>query len=157
MTGRRTSGPLSSAEQLARLFVHLDRHRRVAESRASMGLAERRLIWLFTDGRARTLREVADDLGLEQSTVNRQVNGAIAAGLLHRFRQPGQAAHLIEPTPEGRSRFDGDVNAQLVLFEQALAELGDDQAELLRLLGRFVELYGDAVGESATLARPTQE
>ncbi|NED61636.1 MarR family transcriptional regulator, partial [Streptomyces sp. SID10244] len=34
------------------------------------------ILWVLSDGRPRTLRELSEELDLEQSTVNRQVNAA---------------------------------------------------------------------------------
>ena len=41
-----------------------------------------RLLWLLVESGPQTLAEVTSALGLERSTVNRQVNAAVAAGLL---------------------------------------------------------------------------
>ena len=89
---RRRAEVRSSPElRLAAALHHLDLSRRVVEQRADIGVADMRLLWLLSDDRARTLREIADDLTLEQSTVNRQVNAALAAGLLRRDRDADQA------------------------------------------------------------------
>lgn len=92
-------GPMSSVSdrrreldpptRLASLFHHLDRHRRALESTSTLGTAELRLLWLLSDGRPRTLREVPHELHLEQSTVNRQANAAVRAGHLQRTRVDG--------------------------------------------------------------------
>jgi DNA-binding MarR family transcriptional regulator len=145
---RRTPRPRSSEGRMATLLARLERHRRIVEHRSSLRTADMRLVWLFTDGEPRTLREVADALGLEQSTVNRQVNAAISSGLLHRYRPDGQAANLVELTPEGMRRFEDDVSLMLGLIGSALGQLGEDDSEqLLSLLERFVESYGDTVGD----------
>ena len=62
--------------------------RRSAESRSRLGKANNRLLWLFTDLRPRTLKQIAEDLALEQSTANRQVNAALSAGILRMYRDP---------------------------------------------------------------------
>jgi len=137
--------------QLAALLHHVERHRRAVEASARLGTAELRLLWLLRDGTPRTLRQVADELHLEQSTVNRQVNGALAAGHLRRSRQPGSSSYLFEPTDEGRAAFEHDTSTALGLFSDVLDELGpQDATRFLELLDRFVGLYGDAI---ATLPR----
>ncbi|MFD6137837.1 MarR family winged helix-turn-helix transcriptional regulator, partial [Isoptericola sp. NPDC060257] len=97
---------LTDDRRVAGLLFRLDLHRRLAEHRSPLGTADGRLLWLLSDGRPRTLREIAEALRLEQSTVNRQVNGALAAGLLRRFTAPGRSARLLEPTEEGLARFE---------------------------------------------------
>ena len=132
--------------RLAGLLARLDQQRRLAGQRQSLGIAEGRLLWLLIDRGPRTLREVADDLELEQSTVNRQVNAALAAGLVHRYREAGRPARLVAPTPRGRAVFERDVDRMLRLYRAGLAELGADDADrLVALLDRFVTAYGSAV------------
>lgn len=143
-------GPGSDApaeRRVASLLFRLDLHRRLAEHRSPLGTADGRLLWLLSDGRPRTLREIAEALRLEQSTVNRQVNGALAAGLLRRFTEPGRSARLIEPTPEGAATFERATDLALGAFADGLAALGDEAGEFLDLLERFAGAYGDAVRE----------
>ncbi|MGC5257200.1 MarR family winged helix-turn-helix transcriptional regulator [Gordonia sp. DT218] len=66
------------------------------------------ILWTLSDGRARTLRELGEELDLEQSTVNRQVNAAIKHGYLERFEVSGQLSRLIRPTALGIEAFEHD-------------------------------------------------
>jgi len=123
----------------------LDRARRAAETRSELGVATQRLMWLFRDGQARTLKDVADTLGLEQSTVNRQVNAALDADLLRRYRDPGQTAHLLEATENGITRFERDLQWGLELMDTALAAVPSSQrADFLDHLLKFAETYDAA-------------
>ncbi|SKC60436.1 MarR family winged helix-turn-helix transcriptional regulator [Krasilnikoviella flava] len=143
------TGPgLAPDRRIAALLARLDVHRRLAEHRSVIGVADGRLLWLLSDGRPRTLREIADSLRLEQSTVNRQVNGALAAGLLRRFTEPGRSARLVEPTAEGLALFETATGQALGAYSDGLAVLGDDVETFLELLGRFADAYGDAVREA---------
>jgi len=145
--------PLPPGRRLAAELLVFDRQRHAVSLRSTLASAELRLLWLFSDGRARTMREIADELRLEQSTVNRQVNGAIQAGHLYRFEEPGSPARLVAATPEGRERFTVETELVLELYDQALASLGDeDRSRLLELFGRFVDAYADAVGSSAEVS-----
>ncbi len=129
--------------RLAALLRRYERHRRALEVQSTLGTAELRLLWLLTDGRPRTLREISEALHLEQSTVNRQVNGAVQAGLLSRTRASGSSSYEFSPTAEGRDTFDRETALPLAIYARVLDELGDDDARrLLELLGRFVDLYG---------------
>jgi len=137
--------------RLAGLLAQLDQHRRLAGPRQRLGVAEGRLLWLLIDRGPRTLRQVAADLELEQSTVNRQVNAAIGAGLVRRYREPGVPAQLLAPTDEGRAVFGSDVERMLGLYRAGLDELGPKDADqLVALLDRFVAAYGRVVHAETT-------
>ncbi|GAA1723825.1 hypothetical protein GCM10009809_19540 [Isoptericola hypogeus] len=137
--------PVTPDRRLASLLYRLDLHRRLAEHRSPLGTADGRLLWLLADRGPSTLREISDALGLEQSTVNRQVNAALDAGLLRRFTEPGRSARVIEPTEQGTAAFEDATTTALDAYGDGLRVLGDDTAEFLEQLGRFVDAYGEAV------------
>lgn len=141
-----TDDPGGTADRrMAWLLARADVARRMVGQRGALGAADRRLLWLLVDGRARTLREVSSDLGLEQSTVNRQVNAALADGLLRRYRDGGGGAYLLEPTPAGRAAFESDVSSTLAAYAAGLGALEPDEVDrLLVLLERFVDAYAAA-------------
>lgn len=123
--------------------------RREAEVGQRLGRAEGRLLWLFSDGQARTLAETADALCLEQSTVNRQVNAALKAGLLRRFRAEGRSSYLLEASRQGQEQFAHDRDRQLRLHEKALAAIPEaERAAFLEHLDRYVQAYADAVEDN---------
>ncbi|PWJ27195.1 DNA-binding MarR family transcriptional regulator [Branchiibius hedensis] len=137
---------LPQDREVASLLSSLQRIRRVTEQHASLNAADGRLMWLFSDRQPRTMRQIAESLDLEQSTVNRQVNAALAAGLLSRDRESGRAAWLFEATDSGIERFERDLAVHLELLDQALGHLPAAEREhFLELLGTFVDGYGDAV------------
>lgn len=135
--------------ELARLLLLLDRERHLSEPAGPLHAAEIRLLWLLGDGRPRTLREIAEALEREQSTVNRQVNAALRDGLVRRFTVAGESAARCEPTALGRRRFDESVAHVLDVYRVALGDLGDDARQFVTLLGRFVAGYGRAVRDQA--------
>ena len=144
--GRRAA--LTPETRIAAALHHLDRHRRVLDARTGLGTADLRLLWLLSDGRPRSLRAIAQELHLEQSTVNRQVNAALRAGHLRRYRDAGSAASVVEPTDEGRRSYERETATTLALYREVLGELGPDDADrLTELLGRFADLYGSAVDD----------
>lgn len=139
---------LSRETRLAALLHHLDRHRRALDVQAELGTADLRLLWLLSDGQTRTLRQIAEALYLEQSTVNRQVNAALRAGHLKRSRATAGAPYVFEPTEDGRAAFDRETATPLELYAEVLGRMGDgDAGEFLTLFGRFVDLYGQAAAE----------
>lgn len=101
-----------------------------------------KLLWVLSDDEPRTLRELAEELGLDLSTINRQVNGAVKAGLLERFSVPGSASRPVRPTPEGRRLYEHDSAVHADLLRSILAEMGADGArDLIRSLGAFNDAY----------------
>lgn len=143
--GHRSPKPPTVARRLAADLFRLDRRRYAVEHQATLGAADLRLLWLLSDGPARTLREIAEALDLEQSTVNRQVNKAIRTGHLHRYTESGSPAALVAPTAQGRERLERDVALVMRLYDDALDELGEEKDDFLRLMTRFVDAYGEAV------------
>ncbi|QGH69052.1 MarR family winged helix-turn-helix transcriptional regulator [Pseudactinotalea sp. HY158] len=127
-------------------FHRLDATRRVVERQASLTRAERRLLWLLADGRPRTFREIAEELGLEQSTVNRQVNGAAADGLVESIEiRPRQ----VRPSDAGLRSFTGSISHQLDTYEAALARFDPaDRENFTSLLGQFVAHYAEAAADA---------
>lgn len=137
--------------RFAALLHHFDRYRRAVDVQSTLGIAELRLLWLLTEGEPKTLREVSEDLHLEQSTVNRQVNAAVQSGLLARSRSSTSSPYVFEPTAHGRATFESETAFALGVYSRVLEDMGDESAtRLLELLAQFVDLYGSAVDEIGT-------
>jgi DNA-binding MarR family transcriptional regulator len=90
-----------------------------------------RLLWLLTEGPPRTLRELADVLQLDQSTVNRQVNAAIKHGLVERYAVPDSPRRLLRPTEAGRTAYLHDGGLRAAVYNEVLEELGSARAQAL--------------------------
>lgn len=141
MTDPQWSGPDAPPERrIASILSRLDRQRRIQEGRMQLGAADLRLLWLFTDGRPRTLKEIAAELRLEQSTVNRQVNAALGSGFVVRQRRQGEAAYEFERTEDGRRIFEEDAGRTLGVYATALDRMGPERAEV------FLSLAEDFLG-----------
>lgn len=124
----------------------LERAQRAAEDVAEVRVADRRLLWLLSDGAPRTMRQIADELGLEQSTVNRQVNAALGEGLLARAAPDEHHARPLVVTDAGQALFRRSFDRHLGYVERALAAVPADRAStFLADLGAFAEAYGTAV------------
>lgn len=136
---------LPSDRRVAALVTLFDRARRAQTNQMDLGTADLRILWLFSDGAPRTLKEIAADLRLEQSTVNRQINAAMDAGLLQRARRPGSPAHEISPTQKGTRAFEDDVAKSLTAFDSGLDALGDRVGDFLADFTSFVVAYDRAV------------
>jgi DNA-binding MarR family transcriptional regulator len=131
---------LPGSRRVAAMFHSFDVARRVVEGATSLSAAELRLLWLLSDGRARTQREITSELNLDQSTVNRQVNAAIRAGHLKRVDDERGPA-LLTATKAGLRRYETEVEAVLDVMETALNSLGKGQQKFLESLAKFVEAY----------------
>jgi len=129
---------------LAALLQRLDALRRVVARRSRLNTADLRLLWLLSDGRARTFREISADLNLEQSTVNRQVNGAARAALVQITE--GSPARLVVATDQGLAAFEADVDRVLTGYREVLEQMGEERAAALTdLLGEFIDTYQELV------------
>lgn len=136
--------PLPPDQEVARQFLRMERLHHTMRAHGTMHAADVRLLWLLTSAPPLTLREIADTLHLEQSTVNRQVNAAIRNGLLHRF-DDGRAAKVVTPTAHGREIFRTDTAVAQRVYRAALAALGEDADTFVELLRRFSIASEDAV------------
>ncbi|WP_062464124.1 MarR family winged helix-turn-helix transcriptional regulator [Demequina soli] len=130
---------------VARSLADAERVRRVVEQRMTLASAELRLLWLLSDGAARTMRDVSDDLGLEQSTVNRQVAAALKHGLIRRYRPDSGGALVLEVTPAGAEALRRDITLSMDVIRGGLDRLeAGERAVFAVLLGRFMAGYDEA-------------
>lgn len=129
------------ARRVAGQFFIFERAKRSQELRASLGTSEMRLLWLLRDGESRTLRQFADQLSLEQSTVNRQVNAAVQSGLLVRDREAPGSAYRFAASAKGAAEFERNVEIGMDAYRAALDGLGDRRDEFIELLTEYVAHY----------------
>lgn len=121
----------------------METYRRHRREEGGIGAADLRLLWLLMESGPQTLSEITGALGLERSTVNRQVNAAVDAGLLAKERVPHSSAHRVHLTEVGRAAFDAAAQRALDVIDEALAQLGaSDSAALVDLVEQFVAAYG---------------
>lgn len=144
------NGALPPERRVAAILHSFDVDRRVVEAKTRLTAADLRLLWLLSDGRELTQREISTELSLEQSTVNRQVNAALRAGHLDR-RAAESGPAVLAATADGLQRYETDVEALMSLMGTALQALGDDVEQFLVSLATFVETYREAM--TATQAR----
>jgi DNA-binding MarR family transcriptional regulator len=119
---------LAEVAALADQLLRLQRRRRHVYDDVVLENSAFRLLWVLDDGEPRTLRQLAVDLDLEQSTVNRQVNAAIAAGWLERYDVAGSASRLVRPTAAGSEAYLHDGLIRAGTIRAALDELGPTRA-----------------------------
>lgn len=148
----------SSLWELAVAAARLDRASRIIESKLHLGTADMRLMWLLADGESRTMKEISQELHLEASTVNRQVNAAIKSGIVVRCEREG-AARPIRATDEGVRLFGADVQRAMRLMGAGLAALPEHEVPgFLANLTQYAAAYRDAAEELLDeLAEPAPE
>lgn len=126
-----TPDDLADVTALADELLRMQRRRRHVYDDVICENSAFRLLWVLDDGEPRTLRQLSLDLDLEQSTVNRQVNAAIAAGWLERFEVEGSASRLVRPTSAGAEAYRHDGLIRAGAIRAALDEIGPEQAAAL--------------------------
>lgn len=136
---------MDRARRMARLLSRFDVMRRAEEQGSELRLAEGRLLWLLTSGGPpRSLKQIAQDLELEQSTANRQVNAAVRCHLVRRFRAPGAHTWLFEATPEGAATYERSLCRHLARIGDALAALpGGERDRLVHAFAAFITAYDE--------------
>lgn len=146
MSRKPISGRLADAgERVAQLLAEQSNYKRLRDQRYRLAAADVRLLYLLSDGRARTFRDISEELHLEQSTVNRQVNSALKSGLLQRHRVPGDRAWIISPSERGLDLYRDDSAWGRDAFTMAMRGLGKSDAEqFVALLETFVLGYRKA-------------
>ncbi len=130
--------------------ARLENARRVADTASRLGRADRRLLWLLADERPRSMREISDELGLDLSTVSRQITHALEDGLVEKHREPGRSSHQLSITHGGLERFRREAEGHVQLHEHALADLPAEERE------RFIELlrvFADSYAQHASAPR----
>lgn len=91
------------------------------------------------------MRQVAEALHLEQSTVNRQANAAVRRGLVERIDHTGHGARALQATGDGRDMFETELARIMAIFAAGLDALPEDaRDDFVRNLGIFAVAYTDA-------------
>lgn len=133
------------AERFAEATTRYERERRVAAGFLPLGAADLRIIALLIDGVPRTLKQIAEELHLEQSTINRQTNAALQHEYLTRSRGDDGPAYVFSVSQLGRAKFDESLGYFYREYHEAFRLMGADRAQLLvELLEEFVDAHAAA-------------
>jgi DNA-binding MarR family transcriptional regulator len=136
--------------------ARLERGQRASKSLNQLNAADNRLLWLLTSQGPQTMRQIAEALRLEQSTVNRQVNAALTRGLVERLDHPVNGAKALQATPTGRSMFETELAQTMTIFAAGLDALPTDvRDEFVRNLGVFAEAYAIAAEQQVQREDPS--
>lgn len=113
--------------------------RHIAQARV-LRVAEGRLLRLLQLVGPLPLKDISQRLGLEQSTVNRQVNSAIRAELITRERAMHERADRLHSTLKGRDLLARDTELHQQVYGTALQSIpAESREEFLAHLTQFVE------------------
>ncbi|MGU3587416.1 MarR family winged helix-turn-helix transcriptional regulator [Rhodococcus sp. C26F] len=136
--------------------ARLERGQRASKSLNQLNAADNRLLWLLTSQGPQTMRQIAEALRLEQSTVNRQVNAALTRGLVERLDHPVNGAKALQATPTGRSMFETELARTMTIFAAGLDALpADVRDDFVRNLGVFAEAYAIAAEQQVQREDPS--
>lgn len=127
-------------------LLRLQRRRTTTYAGSVLDTSAFRILRVLSDGEPRTMRQLAEELELEQSTVNRQVHAAIDAGHLERYDVEGSVSKLLRPTASGLAAFDHDGRLRAALIQGALDALGPGRGtRLVADLKDFNDAWDEAV------------
>lgn len=141
-TRARPSAEQALLHDLADELLRFSKRRHGAVGGTELESSAFKLLWVLSDDNPRTLRELADALDLDLSTINRQVNAAVRAGLLERFSVPDSVSKPVRATAEGHRLYEQDTQVHRDVLRSVLTEMGADGArDLIRSLGSFNDAY----------------
>ncbi len=87
-----------------------------------------RILMVLVEEGPRSLRELALELQVEQSTISRQVTAALGHGLVERY---GASPRRVRPTEQGRDAYRHDGRLRGAVWSRALEALGTERGEAL--------------------------
>jgi DNA-binding MarR family transcriptional regulator len=122
-------------------LMRLGRRRTTTYAGSLLDTSAFRILWLLSE-EPRTLRVLADELQLEQSTVSRQVSAAIRHGLVERCGKPDTGGWLHRPTEAGHAAYEQDAQLRIDVYSRVLDDLG--RARVDSLVAELAE-FNDAL------------
>jgi DNA-binding MarR family transcriptional regulator len=117
--------------------MRLTRRRATAYPGSLLDDSAFRLLLVLVEEGPRSLRDLSEELQLEQSTISRQVGSAVGHGLVERY---GDAPRLVRATNAGREAYLHDGRLRGEVWSRAIAELGEERgADLVAALHELNE------------------
>ena len=131
---------------VGREYERLRRHRWELDPRLTLSVSAYRILWALETHGPTTLRDLTDVLGLERSTVNRQVNAALTDGWLVRSSSERGGAHVLDASDAGREAFAHDRGVMADKFTAVVDALGP---EVARRLANDLAALNDAMDRAS--------
>ena len=123
---------LEVVADLGHQLLRLQRRRTAVPPGTTLEVSAFRILWVIDHSGPCTLRELAAQLDLEQSTVNRQVHAALDAGWLEECPPAAdQRARRFRPTRAGRAAYEHDGRLRAQRYLTVLEALGPDRSTRL--------------------------
>lgn len=138
----RLDTQLDTVARLGHQLLRLQRRRTTVPPGTRLEVSAFRILWVLAHDGPTTLRSLAEQLDLEQSTVNRQVHAALDAGWIEECPAPtgragaatsgrARAARHYRPTRAGRAAYEHDGRLRAERYLTALDRLGSARASRL--------------------------
>ncbi|NYJ03211.1 DNA-binding MarR family transcriptional regulator [Nocardioides thalensis] len=116
---------------VGREVLRLSRRRVLTPAGAELDQSVFRILWAVAEHGPLSMRELEHELQVEQSTVSRQVKGAVALGLVELEATTGRRERLVRLTQAGRDAYERDGALRLAIFRETLSGLGRERVESL--------------------------
>ncbi len=131
---------------LSNELVRLGRRREMTSAARTLDASAFKILWILVEDGPHTLRGLADYLGLDQSTINRQVHAVIGHGFVERYDEPDSAAKLIRATAAGEAAYRSDSEIRRDGLRAIVNTLGEQStADLAQGLASFNDAIDSAV------------
>lgn len=116
---------------VGREYERMRRHRWELDPRLTLSVSGYRVLAALETHGPATLRDLTELLGLERSTVNRQVNAALAEKWLVRSPAASGGAHVLDASDTGREALAHDRAIMAEKFTAVIETLGPEVARRL--------------------------
>ena len=150
---RATSPQPVTDETLSALIAELVRlrvRRDTMTSTTTLDASAFRILWVLVKHGPRTLRGVAEELQLEQSTINRQVHSAVGHGWVERFDSPDCASMQLRATAAGERAYRSESASRAASLRGVVDTLGE---EVVSDLAASMALLNDAIDGATDTSR----
>ncbi len=155
----RASATPVTDETLAALrhqLMRLGRLRETSQTATGVDASAFKILWVVVEHGPHTLRGLAEQLQLEQSTINRQVHAAEGHGLLERREDPAASGLLVQATEAGEATYRAEAQARAEGLRDVVDTLGE--ARIARLAAGLAD-FNDAIDDvspASSAGRPAR-
>ncbi len=108
-----------------------------------------KILWLLQDAGSMSMKDLASELMLDQSTVSRQVKASIERGLIERH-DDGSTTRMIRATDKGLKVYEQEASLRAAVIREALETMGVDRAA--EFVGELT-VFNDALDDAYARAR----
>lgn len=111
-----------------------------------------KILWLLHEAGSMSMKDLASELMLDQSTVSRQVKASIERGLIERYEDGSTTTRMIRATDEGAKVYAQEAALRAAVIREALDTMGVERAT--EFVGEL-NVFNDALDEAYARARAT--